>query len=160
MAKNNKNPFKLGWFQGLTLYSSLGVLFLTGALLGFQESLNRDWFIRLLHIHGYVVPLFLVSFGALLSKHVTQSWNADRNRITGSIVTAGCAILILSGAILYYTGSELFREITRQTHLWVGWLLVLFLPVHITAGILLRKKKEVESRKKRHKTKHKTGAAK
>lgn len=148
MSKKKKNPYKLLWFQATTLYTSLGLLFITGVLLGFRESLSAGFAVRLVRIHGYAVPLFLLSFGSLLAKHATLSWKANRNRPTGSLVTASCFILVLTGVLLYYLGGELSRIIALKTHLWVGLFLALLLPAHIIAGLLTRRKKEKTRMKK------------
>lgn len=136
-----KNPYKLGWFQALTLYSSLGILFASGVALRRVAvgSALQQW---MLLCHGWAVPVFLLSFGALLAKHVPAAWKANRNRISGAVTVTICVLLILTGAMLYYVGSDFLREKTKEFHYWLGILLAPLLIFHAVAGLLERRKRE------------------
>ncbi len=140
--RRKRNPYKLQWFQATTLYSSLGLLFLSGLALFFRIGFEKEWTHIWLQIHSYTIPFFLVSFGALLAKHATLAWKANRNRPSGTVIVLVCAVLIVSGTLLYYLSAETVREITKGIHTWTGFLLAVVLPGHIVAGLLSRKKYE------------------
>ncbi len=140
--RNKKNPFRLGWLQAATLYSSLSILFFSGVYLGEAtwEGTKTGYFV--LQLHGIATPLFLISFGALLSRHVRNAWNANRNRISGASVTGLIFFLIITGILLYYIGSETIREQSKEWHYKIGLFLLPVLIWHIILGILSRHKKD------------------
>ena len=142
--KAKRNPYKLKWLQASTLYASLGVLFLTGIFLGWKERLEQETVVWLLQLHGYSVPLFLVSFGSILAKHSATAWKGNKNRVSGAVMIGTCLTLILTGVFLYYVGSESIREGSRLVHLWTGLFLIALIPWHVIAGLLTRKKSAVK----------------
>lgn len=137
-----KNPYKLGWVQALSLYPGLAILFVTGVYLGIAELDGERLDLWMLQVHGYAVPVFLLSFGALLAKHVPAAWKANRNRWSGAVVVGVCAFLVITGAMLYYVGSDFLREKTKEFHYGVGILLAPLLIFHAVAGLWERRKHE------------------
>ena len=82
--------------------------------------------------HGVTAYLFVVLFGAVMPVHIKSGWKSKRNRISGSLMIAVMALLLVSGLILYY-GVD-----TREAALWVHWVigcgLVLLFPAHYLLG--------------------------
>lgn len=149
-SSKDKNPSRLRWRLALPLYFSLGLLFLSGLILGIRQwEGGMRWKTVLLQLHGYAVPLFLVSFGALFPRHILISWKARRNRVSGSIIVAACFLLIVTGMLLYYLGSDFCRAWAKFLHFWIGLLLLPILVCHIVAGIKTRK--QIHHAHKKHK---------
>jgi hypothetical protein len=82
--------------------------------------------------HGFSAYFFVLLFGALMPHHIKSGWVFNRNRISGGIMVAVMALLLVSGLFLYY-GDE-----TRDAALWVHWVigcgLVLLFPLHVIRG--------------------------
>lgn len=69
--------------------------------------------------HGLLNPLLCVLFGGLLA-HVVGGWRMRANRKSGAALTASFALLIITGAALYYF---------EKRHL--------YFTIHLVAGLLL-----------------------
>lgn len=74
--------------------------------------------------HGLFAFAALWTFGLLWSGHIAGAWKSGRHRLTGSIAFAVMSILIVSGYLLYYGGSDEMRPVTSLVH----WLIGLLLP--------------------------------
>jgi hypothetical protein len=76
--------------------------------------------------------LFTLLLGAVMPVHIKSGWKSKRNRISGSLMIAVMALLLVSGLFLYY-GAD-----TREAALWVHWVigcgLVLLFPAHYLLG--------------------------
>ena len=107
------------------LYTVLGVLFLTGVL--WEAGVARG---LLMEVHGAAAMATLVLVGGLLARHVPIGWTKRANRLTGVLLLAGSAWLVVSGYALYYAASEALRHYAALTHLWVGFGLAIALLAH------------------------------
>lgn len=76
--------------------------------------------------HGLLNPLLCVLFGMLVA-HIAGGWRMRANRKTGVALTTAFALLIATGAALYY--SE-FRHFYFTIHLLAGLLLPIFMAMH------------------------------
>jgi hypothetical protein len=66
--------------------------------------------------------------------HVRRGWGIGRNRGSGSIVVALCAILVVTGYALYYLVTEDSRTPVSVLHWALGLAFVPLLIVHIGLG--------------------------
>ncbi|WGR94703.1 hypothetical protein MTX20_11205 [Bradyrhizobium sp. ISRA435] len=88
----------------------------------------------MLMVHGGVAMLALLLVGALIPVHLLRAWRSRKNRISGSIMAAFNAVLIVTAFGLYYLGSEEVRPWISWIHLTAGFALSLMLPLHIWLG--------------------------
>ncbi|MEI7037779.1 hypothetical protein [Fulvimonas yonginensis] len=119
---------------------------LTGIVWGILwDVLEREpdellhWLTRL---HGAGAFLALLGLGSLLAQHVRFGWNARRNRISGTVLGAFAAAIVLTGYALYYAGEDL-RAWSVWIHLVLGTLAFIALPLHIRLGRRTRQRRGV-----------------
>lgn len=125
-------------------YATLAVLLLTGAAWWWLHTFGQvetefgraphpaaPWFLR---AHGAAAMLMLVLFGILLPVHLRRGWQAQRNRSSGVFLGSLCAILILTGWLLYYASYERLREFASLVHSWLGITLPVWIVGHIWLG--------------------------
>ncbi|WP_342708685.1 hypothetical protein AAFG13_26450 [Bradyrhizobium sp. B124] len=125
-----------------SMYATFGVLLLTGAgwlVADWQKNVAGDeiWqqaAANLLMVHGGVAMLALLTLGALIPVHLLRAWRSRKNRISGSIMAAFNAVLIVTAFGLYYLGSEEVRPWMSWIHLTAGFALSLMFPLHIWLG--------------------------
>lgn len=72
-------------------------------------------------------------FGFLWT-HYRAGWRMQVNRPSGVLMFTIFALLIASGAGLYYTGNESLRGVWQEMHEWTGVLLPIVLSWHAFAG--------------------------
>jgi hypothetical protein len=124
------------------LYAAFAALVLTGAVwlaADRQKDVAGDeiWqqiAANMLMIHGGTAMLTLLLLGALVPLHVQRSWRGGRNLVSGSVMAAFNAVLIVTAFGLYYLGSEAVRPFMSWIHLGAGFSLALMLPLHIWLG--------------------------
>jgi cytochrome c biogenesis protein CcdA len=125
-----------------SIYAAFAVLFLTGAvwlLADWQKDISPDeiWqqlAATMLMLHGGAAMITLLLLGALIPLHLLRSWRAGKNRISGSVMVAFNAVLIVTAFGLYYLGSESLRPWMSWIHIGAGVLVALSFPVHILLG--------------------------
>ena len=88
----------------------------------------------LLATHGAIALVALMAYGGVVVAHVPRAWAIKRNRWTGCLIAAVLAILIVTGWLLYYAGSEGVHEIASVCHWIVGLSVALVLPLHVVMG--------------------------
>jgi hypothetical protein len=84
-------------------------------------------------LHGALTPLLCALFGYLWF-HYRGGWSMRVNRISGSLLFAVFAVLIVSGVGLYYSGGETMREVWKETHEIAGTAYPLVLGWHAFVG--------------------------
>jgi hypothetical protein len=89
------------------------------------------WMLRL---HGGVAVVMVWLLGWLWATHVRPHFEARRNRWSGSVVAAVNAVLVLSGYLLYYVGSERVRGAVSLVHWGLGVLSPLPLILHVVTS--------------------------
>jgi hypothetical protein len=134
---------RLGEMHKFFLYSSVGLLWLSGLiwLLFHYFGVHQGDFGDLrspieplvLKIHGGVAMMFLLVLGSLISNHIRRGWVLKRNRLSGVIISSTCAVLTISGWMLYYVGNEHVRDLTGVAHWIVGLAMPLLIWLHILA---------------------------
>ncbi len=126
----NTRSAKLARWQIWLLTISGGALWLSGIIwlllhyygqiegeFGPQTNPFEPWVLRL---HGLVLIPALLGFGGLFVVHMPKGWKNKHQRNIGTGLTAIVAILILSGYLLYYVGSEALRDWTSLIHWAIG----------------------------------------
>ena len=121
--------------QRRLLYSALVVLLASGvywALIhyaGVKPYLSEP---LLMKIHGAAAMVALVVIGGLLAFHVPGGWAERRSRPSGSAMLDICALLTLTGYLLYYAGAETARDVSSYAHLALGLALPIVLGAHLS----------------------------
>ena len=126
-----RDPIRLSTRHQVWLHATFGALFLSGAMwIGFDYFSGTNvefsahnpslqpWCLR---VHGATAMMFLVILGSLLRGHVRGAWKLRRNRLTGAVLVAFNAALVLTGYGLYYAGGEELRPWISRIH-WVAGL--------------------------------------
>ncbi len=88
----------------------------------------------MLMIHGGVAMLTLMALGALIPVHFLRAWRAGNNLVSGSIMAAFNALLIVTAFGLYYLGSEAVRPWVSWIHIVAGLCVSSMFPIHILLG--------------------------
>jgi cytochrome c biogenesis protein CcdA len=125
-----------------SIYAAFAVLALTGAawlVADWQKDISPDeiWqqiAATMLMVHGGAAMITLLLLGALIPLHLLRSWRAGKNRVSGSVMAAFNAVLIVTAFGLYYLGSETVRPWMSWIHIAAGVLVALSFPVHIVLG--------------------------
>ncbi len=97
------------------------------------DSSNPFRFLNLwsLKIHGFFAFVFLISFGMILSTHISFNLRVKKNRRpSGIILTIIFCLLIISGYLLYYSGDEMIRNFSSYFHLILGFATLPVFIVH------------------------------
>ncbi len=136
--------FKLNPALKLILLISIGALFISGIAWIVTNSFfysESDYGITpstlepiFLSVHGIIAPIFLIAFGALFPTHISKAYKAKANLKNGLSLLAIIFILIITGYLLYYTGSDGIRRYSSLIHSVLGALLVPAIYLHIVTG--------------------------
>ena len=78
-----------------------------------------------MRIHGAAAMATLVLTGSAIALHVPCAWRERRNRLAGLAFSVVLALVVLTGYLLYYVGSEAERAIASMGH----WILGLAIPI-------------------------------
>lgn len=87
-----------------------------------------------MRVHGAAAFVALIAIGSMLTHHVRRGWALDRNRDSGTVVTAVLAVLTLTGYALYYAVSEETRPPVSLVHWVLGLALAPLFALHIAIG--------------------------
>jgi cytochrome c biogenesis protein CcdA len=125
-----------------SIYAAFAVLLLTGAVwlvADWQKDISSDeiWqrtAATMLMVHGGAAMVTLLLLGALIPLHLLRSWRAAKNRVSGSVMAAFNAVLILTAFGLYYLGSEALRPWMSWIHIGAGVSVALLFPLHVFLG--------------------------
>jgi hypothetical protein len=136
-----RSTFRLNRPFKAVVYLSFGMLLLTGAGWMYAQARLDDlsWVTLprlLMKIHGGAAMLALLVLGAL-TMHIRRGWKADKNRLSGALLIAVNAFLIVTGYGLYYAGDEALRAWLSRWHGWIGLASGVLLPAHVVAGRLI-----------------------
>ena len=122
------------------LYASFAALFLTGVvwlLADWKKDADEIWqqvAANMLMLHGGFAMLTLMALGALIPLHFLRAWHARKNLLSGSVMAAVNALLIVTAFGLYYLGSESVRPWMSWIHIAAGLFVALMFPIHILLG--------------------------
>jgi hypothetical protein len=96
---------------------------------GFESPhpLEHWWLIG----HAAFAFLAIWYFGILWPGHVKKSWTLKIRRGTGGVLFGFTAWLILTGFVLYYVGSDFWRNLTSLAHWIPGVVALVAFLVHL-----------------------------
>ena len=123
-------------------YATFAALLITGAIWLVADQLKTSdngemWqaiAANTLMLHGITAMLALILLGALIPLHVQRSWRVGKNRISGSVMAATNAILVVTASGLYYAGSDALRTLVADVHIVAGLALPASIVTHIVLG--------------------------
>jgi len=91
-------------------------------------------------VHGILNPFLCALFGFLVCQHIRVGWEIKANRLSGFFMEAVFALLILTGAGIYYCPDSWQNGLVWIHHI-TGLLVPLSITIHwIAAQIWLKKK--------------------
>ena len=134
----------------LSLYGLVAALVLTGGgwwTLDWRGDLAlgsawRQAGSYLLMVHGGAAMLALLVLGALIPLHVRPGWTSGNSRVSGVLMLAVNAALVVTAFGLYYIAHEALRRWTGTLHAAIGF----GLPLLLVAHVLLGRRRRVEQR--------------
>ena len=124
------------------IYAAFSILFITGVgwLVSDQmkdAASGESWQATaayMLMVHGGAAMATLMLLGALVPLHVRHGWRMRRNRITGTLMAACNAALILTAFGLYYFGPDTLRSWTSGVHIGAGLFVPVLFCIHVFVG--------------------------
>lgn len=126
------------------IYASFGLLLATGVVWFVLDRAceiegefgpeKHPWAGPVLAAHGALAWVAAVVIGSLLPLHVRGAWRARRNRRSGVSTLVWNGALIVTGWLLYYSGSETLRAGVAWTHLGLGVTLPWVVAFHVVSG--------------------------
>ncbi len=129
----NRLPIAIHILVVLALASS----FISGVVVWRSQWVGqpaRAWLV----FHGSLNPLLAALFGYLLCDHIRLGWQHRRNRGSGFVMELVFAVLIVTGAGIYY-GPESWQKNLVLTHRFCGTAIPAVLAWHWVAGHRLAK---------------------
>ena len=140
-------PSRLSLLAHMVVVGLLGLSFLSGAILWYGQNAKeiddptslpfdlQSW----RTLHGVLNPFLCALFGFLVCQHIRLGWQMKANRLSGMVMEAVFALLILTGAGIYYS-PERWQNPLISMHRVTGLLVPLSLTVHwIAAQIWVKK---------------------
>ena len=123
-------------------YAAFATLLVTGAIWLVADQLkaaeNGEMWqaiaADMLMLHGITAMIALILLGAMIPLHIQRSWRAGKNRITGSVMVATNAVLVVTASGLYYAGSDLLRTFAANVHIAAGLAVPALIVTHIVLG--------------------------
>ncbi len=126
----------------------LATSLLSGAAVWWGQTVQAEqmtapaWLRPALVLHGCLFPVQCILFGVLLAHHIRAGWQLRANLLSGFAMEGVFFSLIATGAGLYYTGSEEWRERLIWTHRVLGLALPVALGIHAFMGLRWGRKAE------------------
>lgn len=102
---------------GMMMCSITGLMYLLGHQLQIQRSILGTH--NILAAHGVAAMLATLALGSALPFHIKAGYKSKRKRWSGFSQLSFLAVLLVTGALLYY-GPEEIRDITVDTHWATG----------------------------------------
>ncbi len=116
--------------------------FLLNAASGVALWLGGQAFWRVLH--GWSVPFFLISLGAVWRAHIVRGWRLRRHLASGLATLLVLLALTVTGWMLYSSGSAALQRAAKKIHLLLGLAAPALLLLHGLLGFLKRSKNSSE----------------
>ena len=139
---------RIGNLHRWILYLTTGVIWLSGLIwilfhyFGVHHTdageIHSSMEPLAMKIHGAAAMAFMIVIGSLIPVHVRRGLALKRNLFSGIFLIANCAVLIMTGWVLYYLGTEQIRNVVSLIH----WILGLALPLLIYLHILAWKREQ------------------
>jgi len=140
-------PSRLSLIAHLAVIGLLGLSFVSGAIIWYGQNANEigdpasprfnlhNW----RTLHGVLNPFLCALFGFLVCQHIRLGWQMKANRLSGVFMEAIFALLIVTGAGIYYS-PEAWQASLISIHCVTGLLVPLSLTIHwIAAQIWVKK---------------------
>ena len=136
-----RRPTKLPRWHEWSIYSSFGLLFVSGV-----AWLILDRWVRvegefgpehhpaehlMLVLHGVAAYALLMVAGALIPVHIKLGWSIRRNLKSGITVAIALVILSLTALGLYYLSGEGSRSLASLAHWALGIVTLPLLAIHV-----------------------------
>jgi hypothetical protein len=111
-----------------------GLLIWRGTYLQQAQLETPSWLRACVVAHGLLNPFLCALFGYFVCDHIRIGWQIRANRLSGFLMEACFAGLILTGIGLYYSGGEHMRTFWVFAHRAFGVALPVSLAAHWIAG--------------------------
>jgi hypothetical protein len=140
-------PSKLSLVTHIFVIGLLGLSFVSGTIIWYGQNANEigDLTSPLFDphswrtLHGILNPFLCAVFGFLVCQHIRLGWKMKANRLSGFFMEVIFALLILTGAGIYYS-PEAWQTLMISVHRVTGLLVPLSLTIHwIAAQIWIKK---------------------
>ena len=130
MSRLGKMP---GWQRSFVMYgmfacSVTGILYLLGRQFHIQRAMFGAH--QVLVAHGIAAMLATLALGSVLTFHIKAGYKSKNKWISGFSQLSFLAVLLISGALLYY-GPEEFREEVINLHWVVGLIFLGIFVLHL-----------------------------
>lgn len=147
-----RRPFQMSTRQKLWLYASFVLTVGSGAtwaviwhFLREDAEMAQPVENTLMKAHLAGALVLLVAVGAALPQHASKSWAAKINRSASILFSASIPGAVVTGyGILAFSWET---QVMHFTHIALGVLMTLLLPLHILRGRYLEKKR-IQARQK------------
>lgn len=87
-----------------------------------------------MQVHGSAAMALLVLIGAVAALHAPTGWREGKNRASGALLAGVLAVLLATGALLYYLGDENARSVASIVHWTVGCAALVLGGAHVWLG--------------------------
>ena len=139
MSRLGKMP---GWQRTFVIYGMMtcsvtGILYLLGHQFHIQRSTLGSH--SILAAHGIAAMLAILALGSVLPFHIKAGYKSKRQWWSGFSQLGFLAVLLISGALLYY-GPEEIRDGVIDTHWIVGLLFFAIFILHAFSKLCIAKK--------------------
>ncbi len=143
---NNTNSMRLSKRERIVYYTVFLILFLSGVIwlvlhylcnsVGEFGIMSHPLESKMLCIHGFAAFGFAFIFGNIWAMHVKFGIQKKykKNFKSGIINAFLVIILMITGLLLYYTGSDMLRPTASTLHWICGILLFIVIVLHILMG--------------------------
>ena len=130
MIRLGKMP---SWQRSFVMYgmfacSVTGILYLLGRQFHIQRAMFGAH--QVLVAHGIAAMLATLALGSVLTFHIKAGYKSKNKWISGFSQLSFLAVLLISGALLYY-GPEEFREEVINLHWVVGLIFLGIFVLHL-----------------------------
>ena len=130
MSRLGKMP---SWQRSFVMYgmfacSVTGILYLLGRQFHIQRAMFGAH--QVLVAHGIAAMLATLALGSVLTFHIKAGYKSKNKWISGFSQLSFLAVLLISGALLYY-GPEEFREEVINLHWVVGLIFLGIFVLHL-----------------------------
>ena len=112
---------------GMMTCSSTGLMYLLGHQFQIQRTTLGTH--SILAAHGIAAMLATLALGSVLPFHIKAGYKSNRKRWSGFSQLSLLAVILISGALLYY-GPEEIRDVTVDTHCMTGLLFFVIFLLH------------------------------
>jgi hypothetical protein len=95
-----------------------------------QTETHQQWRV----LHGWTIPLFLITLGVLWRVHVLRGWVLKKNVLSGVVTLVAFLLLTITGWSIYYPKSDFMQEWASKIHTWLGLAITFILLMHAIIG--------------------------